>query len=68
MKNVGVALCRLAIAIKPGCIKKINPAKARLKMMDNVTQFVLACRAMGVPPVLLFEAPDLTDRQFVLVG
>eukprot|EP01119_Soliformovum_irregulare_P019072 TRINITY_DN5977_c0_g1_i1.p1 TRINITY_DN5977_c0_g1~~TRINITY_DN5977_c0_g1_i1.p1 ORF type:complete len:961 (-),score=254.34 TRINITY_DN5977_c0_g1_i1:6-2888(-) len=60
----GVFLCRLATVVRPGCIKKINPpSKLRFKMMENVQTFVAGCKAIGMKEQLLFDPPDLCDRQ-----
>jgi len=63
----GVLLCRLAIAIKPNCIRKINPPSTiKFKTIENLTSFIQACRAMGVPPIQLFAETDLSERRNML--
>jgi len=59
----GIVLCRLALAIKPGSIKKVNPAKARFKMMENLNFFIMFCKDYGVPPPSVFHPLDLVERQ-----
>jgi len=59
----GVLLCRLALAIKPGSIKKINSSPLKFKMMENLTYFVQACRQLGVVDGMLFDPSDMTERR-----
>jgi hypothetical protein len=53
------------MAIKPGSIKKVNPAKARFKMMENILFFVGFCRDYGLPRGYLFDPEDITERRYV---
>jgi len=59
----GVLLCRLAIAIKPGCIKKINNTKLKFKMFENVNYFVEFSRQYGLKEQILFHPNDLCERK-----
>jgi len=61
----GVNLCRLAMAIKPGSIKKVNPAKARFKMMENLNFFLGFCKEYGLPFTSMFHPLDIVERQNV---
>jgi hypothetical protein len=60
LKN-GQVLCRLANAIRPGVIKKINDSKLAFKEMENITFFMNAARDMGVPELSMFGTPDLYE-------
>ncbi len=62
-----MVLCRLALAIKPGSVKKVNPAKARFKMMENLGFFLNFCKEYGVPHPSLFHPLDLVERQYVIL-
>ncbi|KAG8466926.1 hypothetical protein KFE25_008305 [Diacronema lutheri] len=58
----GVVLCKLVNAIKPGAIPKIHPAMAvAFRQMENITFFLNACKALGVPSYDLFLTPDLYE-------
>lgn len=68
VKNLkdGVLLCKLANAIKPGTIRKINEnTKLAFKLMDNITNFVRACKALGVPEHDVFDTIDLWEEKDV---
>jgi len=53
----GVRLCELLNACVPGTIpeKKINRSPMPFKQMENITSFLRASRALGVPEPDLFE-------------
>jgi len=59
----GVLLCRLALSVQPGCIKKINSASnLRWKMIENLAAFVEFCKSFGVSESLLFMPSDLVEQ------
>jgi len=61
----GVVLCQLANAIKPGACKKPSTMSAPFKRMENISSYLHACDALGVPKhdqfqtVALFENKDM---------
>ncbi|GFO38491.1 transgelin [Plakobranchus ocellatus] len=59
----GILLCRLANAIKPGSVKKINESKMAFKQMENIGNFLSACEAIGCAKADLFQTVDLYEKQ-----
>eukprot|EP00043_Microstomoeca_roanoka_P017722 m.185763 g.185763 ORF g.185763 m.185763 type:complete len:303 (+) comp16688_c2_seq2:200-1108(+) len=63
----GVVLCKLANAIKPNSIPKINESSMAFKQMENINNFLEFCRSAGVraddlfQTVALYEAENLTQ-------
>jgi len=56
----GELLCRVINEIQPGTIKEINmKTDLAYKHMENIEQFLQACRTMGVSNEELFATPDL---------
>ncbi|CAM9915920.1 unnamed protein product [Discosporangium mesarthrocarpum] len=51
--------------IKPGTVKRVNSSKMPFKQMENVSNFIKACRAVGVPEYSLFETVDLFEEKDV---
>lgn len=59
----GVVLCKLANAIKPGSVNKINENKMVFKQRENITFFQRFCRDVGVPEISMFGTDDLFDQK-----
>ncbi|KAJ5069753.1 calponin [Anaeramoeba ignava] len=59
----GVLLCNLANRISPGIVKKINKMKTPFMQMENIGNFLSACRSLGVPPPSLFMTVDLYEEK-----
>ncbi|CAM9101703.1 unnamed protein product [Phaeothamnion confervicola] len=59
----GVLLCELINAIEPGSVRRVNDSKMPFKQMENVSAFLRACRAVGVPEHSLFETVDLYEQK-----
>jgi len=59
----GKILCRLVNKIKPDTIKKINEQSMAFKQMENITYFMNAARAWGVPESSMFGTPDLYEEK-----
>jgi transgelin len=59
----GVILCKLANALQPGTIKKVNESKMAFKCMENISAFLEASKAFGVPVQETFQSVDLWERQ-----
>merc|ERR1711935_639240 len=57
----GVALCKLANAIRPGSVKKINTSKLAFKQMENISSFLSAAKSWGVRAEDLFQTIDLYE-------
>lgn len=64
----GRRLCLLINAIRPGSVRRVNDSKTPFKQMENISNFLKACRAVGVPEYSLFETVDLFElKDLVLV-
>ena len=59
----GVMLCTLMNKIKPGFIPHIQTSTMPFKQMENVSNFVRACRSIGVAEFDLFETVDLYNQK-----
>ena len=62
----GTILCQAINAISPGAVRKINKSRMPFKQMENVSNFIKACRKLGVPEYALFTTPDLYDGKSVV--
>ncbi len=67
----GVALCRVANALMPGCIPQFTSDFSKdtsfmvpLSERENIKRFIRACSdAMSIPGMLLFQVGDLHNNQ-----
>eukprot|EP01086_Lenisia_limosa_P013222 TRINITY_DN42136_c0_g1_i1.p1 TRINITY_DN42136_c0_g1~~TRINITY_DN42136_c0_g1_i1.p1 ORF type:complete len:165 (+),score=76.74 TRINITY_DN42136_c0_g1_i1:206-700(+) len=59
----GVTLCTVMNTCKPGAIKKINKMKMPFMQMENISNYLTACTALGVPAPELFQTVDLFEKQ-----
>lgn len=59
----GQILCKVANAVQPGIIKKINTQKMPFKKMENITNFIGVCRKLGVLEKDLFSTTDLYEEK-----
>jgi len=60
----GVVLCSIANAIKPGTIAKVHPApKTAFKQIENVTNFITACKRFGLATAVLFDPQDFVEKK-----
>ena len=57
----GVYLCKLMAELSPGIIKKINKPLNPFKCMENIGNFLGACKKYGVLAADLFQTSDLYD-------
>jgi len=59
----GVVLCKLANAIKNGCIKKFHKKPRMLMMkMENIAFFLTACKSrFNIPQAVIFAPTDIHD-------
>lgn len=51
----GRRLCILINTIKPGAVRKVNNSRMPFKQMENISNFLRACRSVGVAEHSLFE-------------
>ena len=49
--------------LQPGSIKKINTGSMAFKLMENVSNFLDAATAYGVPKADLFQTVDLYEAE-----
>mmetsp|Transcript_8671 Transcript_8671/g.26619 ORF Transcript_8671/g.26619 Transcript_8671/m.26619 type:complete len:573 (-) Transcript_8671:334-2052(-) len=62
----GVVLCRLAYALRPGCVnlQKMRRSGHRAYDLDNISMFLRACRSdFRLPDSRLFDSIDLYDEK-----
>jgi len=62
LKN-GVLLCKLANAIRPGIVPKIQTASAPFVQMENINAFLQAEKILGIPTMDLFMTVDLFEEK-----
>lgn len=57
----GRRLCLLINAIRPGAVRRVNSSSMPFKQMENISNFLKACRSVGVAEYSLFETVDLFE-------
>ncbi|XP_014677698.1 PREDICTED: muscle-specific protein 20-like, partial [Priapulus caudatus] len=57
----GVVLCKLANAIKPQSVKKINQGNSPFVFMGNIEGFLNTIKKMGVPDQETFQTTELVE-------
>ncbi len=57
----GQLLCILVNKIQPGTIRKVETSRMPFKQMENISNFLKACRVLGVAEHDLFETVDLFE-------
>jgi len=62
LKN-GILLCKLANAISPGIVPKIQTASAPFVQMENINAFLNAEKRLNVPTADLFMTVDLFEEK-----
>lgn len=62
----GRVLCELVNKIKPGIIVKVNSAGMPFKERENISNFIKACRTLGLQEHALFSTDDLYDEKNML--
>jgi len=60
LKN-GVILCKLANAIRPRLIPNINNRSMPFMEMENIGNYINACKSLGLPPEYNFMTVDLYE-------
>merc|ERR1711953_712458 len=51
------------MGIQPGIVKRINASEMPFKKMENITNFIRACRDLGVLEKDLFSTVDLYEEK-----
>lgn len=59
----GQILCKLANAIEPGAVKKVNTNKMVFKQRENITYFQHFARNKGLAEISMFGTDDLFDEK-----
>mmetsp|Transcript_54473 Transcript_54473/g.176235 ORF Transcript_54473/g.176235 Transcript_54473/m.176235 type:complete len:267 (+) Transcript_54473:1162-1962(+) len=59
--RTGQVLCNLVNFIQPNTVAKINCSGSPFKERENITNFLKACRSLGVQEYALFSTDDLYD-------
>jgi len=62
LKN-GIILCKLANAIRPGIVQKIQTSAMPFVQMENINAFLQAEKVLGVPTADLFMTVDLFEEK-----
>jgi len=57
----GTVLCTLVNTIKPGCCKSPSNMAAPFKQMENIGNYLAACKALGQRPQESFQTVDLYE-------
>ena len=57
----GVVLCDLIDRVRPGCVAKPSASPMPFKQMENIGNYIEACRELGVPQQDLFVTVDLYE-------
>lgn len=59
----GVVLCEAINKIKSGTVRKINKGKMPFVQRENVSNYLVGCRDLGMAEVTLFVTQDLFEGQ-----
>jgi len=63
----GKVLCMAMNSVKPGAIPKINDSTMPFKQMENIANFLQACRKeLGMKENDLFTTPDVFDERSIV--
>jgi len=63
----GKILCKAMNSVKPGAIPKVNDSTMPFKQMENISNFLQACRKeLGMKESDLFTTPDVFDERSVV--
>ena len=59
----GRMLCTLINKIQAGSVRKVETSSMPFKQMENISNFLKACRTLGLPEYDLFETVDLFEQK-----
>lgn len=59
----GWQLVLLANALRPGAVRRVHNSIQPAKQVQNIANFLIACRRMGVARALLFDIEDLYENK-----
>ena len=59
----GVLLCMAVNAVQPKAVRRINKSRMPFKQMENITNFIKACRGMGMREYDLFTTVALYEKK-----
>ena len=59
----GIVLCKLANAVKPGSVRKINNGRMPFMLMENIGFFLDAVTASGIVTADKFQTVDLYEAK-----
>lgn len=62
MLKTGEVLCQLVNVIRPGSVAKVNASGMPFRERENISNFLKACRSLGVQEYALFSTDDLYDE------
>jgi len=63
----GKILCKAMNSVKPGAIPKVNDSTMPFKQMENISNFLQACRKeLGMKESDLFTTPDVFDERSIV--
>jgi len=63
MLKDGTLLCQLINTIRAGTVRKINKMRMPFMQMENISNFLQGCRALGVSDHDCFETVDLYEQK-----
>ncbi|KAM9960840.1 hypothetical protein ACTFIW_009996 [Dictyostelium discoideum] len=59
----GVLLCKLINKLRGGTIKRINESTISFKQLENIENYLKACKTLGLQSVNLFNSIDLHENK-----
>ncbi|KAM9983283.1 hypothetical protein ACTFIZ_000183 [Dictyostelium cf. discoideum] len=59
----GVLLCKLINKLRDGTIKRINESTISFKQLENIENYLKACKTLGLQSVNLFNSIDLHENK-----
>jgi len=59
----GVRLCQALNKVYPDAVRHINDSKVAFKQIENIGNYLKACRTLGINKSLIFETADLFESR-----